>query len=138
LDEYPEAYPSQWPWDVRLVSLHGAIVADVRPGLLLRFGAVGLFGVIDYAVGRRIHEVGIRMASGAQGAHVLLMILGRGLWLIPLGLTIGLGGALALNRAVSSVLFGVSTTDVATLLSASLIWLTVSALACYIPRRGEP
>jgi putative ABC transport system permease protein len=103
--------------------------------LAVGLGAVGLFGVIAYTVSQRIHEVGIRMALGAQREKVLLMILGQGLWLILFGLAIGLGGALALNRLMSSVLFGVSTTDVATFVSASLIWLAVAVLACYIPAR---
>ncbi len=101
--------------------------------LAVGLGVLGLSGVVAYAVNQRVHEIGIRMALGARQGEVLLPILRQGLRLTLLGLVVGLGGAFALSRLMRGVLFGVSTTDAATFVTASLSWLIVAALACYIP-----
>jgi len=102
-------------------------------GLLL--AAVGLAGVLAYAVASRTKEIGIRMALGADRANVLRMIIGEGLALTLAGVVIGLLLALALTRAVASYLYGVSAADPLTYLSTTLILIVVALLACYFPAR---
>jgi hypothetical protein len=102
-------------------------------GLLL--AAVGIYGVVSYSVSRRTHEVGIRMALGARTGNVLKLMVRQGMILALIGTAIGLLGALALTRLLSSLLFGVSTTDPATFLMVSLLLAGVAMSACYIPAR---
>jgi predicted permease len=102
-------------------------------GLLL--AAVGLSGVLAYAVARRTKEIGVRMALGADRAAVVRMIIGEGLALTLAGVVIGLLLALALTRALSSYLFGVSSADPLTYLATTLILMVVALLACYFPAR---
>ena len=80
-------------------------------------------------------KIGIRMALGAQGADVLLLILKQGLTLMVIGLGLGLAGALLLTRLMSSVLYGVSATDVVTFVSVTALLGLVVLLACYLPAR---
>ncbi len=101
--------------------------------LALALAAVGTYGVLAYSVAERRHEIGIRMAMGAQAGDVLGMVLGNGLALAGSGLALGLLGALALTRLMRSLLFGVSTTDATTLLLAPLVLALVAAGACAIP-----
>jgi putative ABC transport system permease protein len=96
---------------------------------------VGLYGVMSYGVSQRTHEIGIRMALGAQGRDVLKMIVGQGLLLALIGVGLGLVGALLLTRVMSSLLFGVSATDPYMFASIPLIMAAVALLACYIPAR---
>jgi predicted permease len=96
--------------------------------LALGLAAVGLYGVIAYAVGRRTHEIGIRMALGAAPHRVLVGVLGRALALTGAGLALGLLGALATTRLLSGLLFGVAPTDPATLVAVALV-LSATALA---------
>jgi putative ABC transport system permease protein len=102
-------------------------------GLLL--AAVGLAGVLAYAVASRTKEIGIRMALGADRAAVLRMIIGEGLALTLAGIMIGLLLALALTRALSSYLYGVGPADPLTYLATTLILVVVALLACYFPAR---
>jgi len=102
-------------------------------GLLL--AAVGLAGVLAYAVASRTKEIGIRMALGAGRAAVLRMIIGEGLALTLTGVVIGLALALALTRALASYLYGVSASDPLTYLATTLILIIVALLACYFPAR---
>jgi len=94
---------------------------------------VGLYGVLSYLVSQRTHEIGIRMALGAQRNDVLKLVLKKGLMLIVVGLAIGVAGALALTRVITSQLYGVSATDPATFMGVSLFLTMVALLACYIP-----
>jgi len=110
-------------------------VMTVFAGLALGLACVGLYGVISYSVSQRTHEIGIRIALGAQKDEVLKMVVGQGLGLAITGAATGIAGALALTRLLSSLLYGVRPTDPLTLIAASLLLTTVSLLACYIPAR---
>ncbi|MGI8995222.1 MAG: ADOP family duplicated permease [Pyrinomonadaceae bacterium] len=104
-------------------------------GLATLLAAVGIFGVMNYSVTLRTREIGLRIALGAQPNRVLMLILRQGLLLTLIGIGIGLAGALALTRVMSSLLFGVDTTDPATFAVIVLLLTVVSLIACYIPAR---
>jgi putative ABC transport system permease protein len=104
-------------------------------GLATLLAAVGIFGVMNYSVTLRTREIGLRMALGAQPGQVLMLVLKQGLLLTLIGIGIGLAGALALTRIMSSLLFGVDATDPATFTALVLLLTVVSLLACYIPAR---
>src|SRR5262249_49951780 len=101
----------------------------------LGLAAVGLSGALAYAVARRAKEIGVRMALGADRANVLRMIISEGRALTLAGVGIGLLLALALTRALSSFLYGISAADPLTYLTTTLVLLIVALLACYFPAR---
>ena len=101
----------------------------------LLLAAVGIYGVMAYSVTQRTHEIGIRMALGAQKSDVLRLILGQGMVLTGFGVLIGIAGALALTRVMGSLLFGVRADDPLTFAAISLLILGVALLACFIPAR---
>ncbi len=103
--------------------------------LALGLAAVGLYGLVSYSISRRTHEIGIRVALGAERNDLLKMVLGQGLKLTLNGVAIGIVGALALTRSLSSLLYGVTSTDLVTFITVSLILIAVALLACYIPAR---
>jgi len=103
--------------------------------MALVLAAIGIYGVIAYSVGRRMQEIGIRMALGAGRFDVLLLILGPGLALTLAGAGLGIAGALALIRSMSAMLFGVQPTDPLTFAAVSIVLVLVSLLASYIPAR---
>jgi predicted permease len=104
-------------------------------GLATLLAAVGIFGVMNYSVTLRTHEIGLRMALGAQQRQVLTLILKQGLLLTLIGIGVGLLGALALTRVMSGLLFGVGATDPTTFAAIVLLLTIVSLIACYIPAR---
>jgi putative ABC transport system permease protein len=104
-------------------------------GLALLLTSVGLYGVIAYAVTQRTHELGIRMALGAQSRDVLRLVIKQGMGLALSGSAIGIAGAVALTRAMKSWLFGVGPTDPLTFAAVALLLVGVALLACYIPAR---
>jgi putative ABC transport system permease protein len=97
--------------------------------------AVGLYGVISFSVSQSTHEIGVRMALGAQTSDVLKLIMGQGMVLTIAGVVAGLAAAFWLTRLMSSLLFGVGATDFVTFAGVSLLLLAVALLACYIPAR---
>jgi putative ABC transport system permease protein len=101
--------------------------------LALALGSVGLGSVVAYAVSRRTREIGIRMALGAQRGQVLRLVLWQGVRLIGVGLAVGLAGAWALGRLLSSMLFGISATDPVTYATVAALWFAVAVAACYLP-----
>jgi len=104
-------------------------------GLALVLAAVGIYGVMSYAVTQRTQEIGIRMALGARGVDVLKLIIRNGLMLTLAGVVIGVGGALALTRLLRTLLFGVTPTDSLTFITVSGVLIVVAMLACYLPAR---
>jgi predicted permease len=96
---------------------------------------VGLYGLVSYSVTRETHEIGIRMALGAQRLEVLALVLRRGMILALIGIGVGILAALGLAQLMGSLLYGVSPTDPLTFLMASLVLTGVALLACYIPAR---
>jgi len=103
--------------------------------LALALAAIGIFGVMAYAVTQRTREIGIRMALGAQAGGIFKLVVGQGLKLTALGMGIGLACALAGTRLMSGLLYGVSALDVVTFAGVSLLLALVALLACYIPAR---
>jgi putative ABC transport system permease protein len=97
--------------------------------------AVGIYGVMSFAVTQRTHEVGVRMALGAQGGEVLRLIVGQGLRLTGIALIIGIAASFGTNRLLASQLFGITPSDPVTLGAVPLLLAIVAAIACYLPAR---
>jgi len=108
---------------------------SVFAGLALLLAAVGIYGVLSYAVRQRTREIGIRLAMGAQRSDVLRLVVGEGFRLALIGLGVGAAGALALTHYLSSLLFGVKPNDPLTFVAVSLLLLAVALLAAFIPAR---
>jgi putative ABC transport system permease protein len=103
--------------------------------MALLLAGVGIYGLIEYSIATRTHEIGLRMAVGAHAGHVLRLVLSEGLTLCVAGLALGLVGAWWLARAASSLLFGVTAGDPLTFVSVSLLLTAVALAACYFPAR---
>ncbi|HSE30846.1 MAG TPA: ABC transporter permease [Pyrinomonadaceae bacterium] len=104
-------------------------------GLALVLAMIGVFGVINYSVAQRTHEIGIRIALGAQRGNIFTLVVGQGLVLAVIGIALGSIAAFGLTRLIRTLLFGVSPTDAVTFV---LVWIgmtTVALLACYVPAR---
>ena len=111
------------------------LLMGVFAALALLLACVGIYGVISYLAGQRTHEIGIRMALGAEPRHVLLLVLARGMILQLLGVGAGIAIALPLMRLLSSMLFDVKPTDPLTFAGVAVILIAVGLFACYIPAR---
>ncbi|HEX6729597.1 MAG TPA: ABC transporter permease [Pyrinomonadaceae bacterium] len=137
--------PDQPMWKIRTVEfLVNRSVADrkflmalmgIFAGLALLLTMVGLYGVISYLVNQRTQEIGIRMALGAQVGQILRMVLKQGMFLVLLGVALGLTAAWLSTRLISKLLFQVSATDPATFITISVLLIVVALLACYLPAR---
>jgi putative ABC transport system permease protein len=102
-------------------------------GLIL--ASVGIYGVVSYSVSQRTHEIGVRMALGAERGDVLKIVVGQGLRSVLIGTGIGVAASIGLTRFLQTMLFGVKPTDPVTFAAVSLLLLAVAWLACYIPAR---
>jgi predicted permease len=103
--------------------------------LALLLASIGLYGIMSYNVARRTHEIGIRMALGAQRGNVIRMVMSETMTVVVVGITIGLAAALATTRFLSSLLFNLTPNDPLTIAAAALLLLAVSAIAGYLPAR---
>ena len=112
-----------------------ATVLGVFGFVALLLSAIGIYGITSYTVAQRTHEIGIRLALGAQLSDVLKLVLSHGLKLTLIGAAIGLTGAYLATRAITSVLYGVSATDPFTFVFVSLLLIGVALVACYVPSR---
>ncbi len=111
------------------------LLLGIFAGIALALATVGIYGVMAFSVTQRTHEIGIRMALGAERRSVLGLIVRQGLRLTLIGVALGVAGAWALTSFLASFLFGVAPRDPATFVLASLTLVAVSILACYIPAR---
>ena len=103
--------------------------------LALILAAVGLYGVLSFAVSRRIHEIGIRLTLGAQPDQILRLIVRQGMTLVAVGLALGVFASMLLTRLMTSLLYGVSATDPLTFAGVATLLALVALVACYIPAR---
>jgi putative ABC transport system permease protein len=101
----------------------------------LSLAAIGIYGVVAFSVTRRTQEIGIRIALGADRAHVLRMVVGEGARLALAGVAIGIAASLIITRLLSSLLFGISATDPITFLGVAALLSLVALIASYIPAR---
>src|SRR5208282_277322 len=113
----------------------GGTLMAAFAGFALVLAAIGLFGVIGYAVSERTREIGIRMALGAKPREVFRLIVGQGMTLALIGLLVGLPLALGMGRAVAGLLYGVAPNDFATFAGVAVLLALVALAACYIPAR---
>jgi putative ABC transport system permease protein len=111
------------------------ILIGIFGAIALTLAAVGLYGVMAYSVTQRSHELGIRIAVGASPRDILRLVVGQGIRMTLLGAAIGLVVSLAVTRALSSLLFGVSVTDPLTFVAVPVVLAFVAILACYLPAR---
>ena len=111
------------------------ILLSIFAGIAFVLAIVGIYGVMSYAVTQRTHEIGIRMAIGAQPSDVFRMILGQGMFLTLIGMAVGLIGAFGLTRLMATMLFSVRPTDPLTFAAVAVLLMAVALLACYIPGR---
>jgi putative ABC transport system permease protein len=127
MDSVRGAATSTQRFNVLLMGLFGS--------LALALAITGVYGVTAYSVGQRTREIGIRMALGARTVDVLRLVVTQSLKTIVAGVLVGLIGAMALTRLMTTMLFGISPFDPATFVTVSLLLIGVAALACYIPAR---
>jgi predicted permease len=111
------------------------ILLGVFAALALVLACVGIYGVISYLVGQRTHEIGVRLALGAQRGDVLRLVIGHGARMALIGVAIGIGAALGLTRLMANQLFGVSAHDPLTFAGVAMLLIIVAVAACYIPAR---
>jgi predicted permease len=111
------------------------ILLGIFAALALVLSCVGIYGVIAYVVGQRTHEIGVRMALGAQRGDVMRLVLGEGAKMALVGVAAGIAAALGLTRLMDSELFGVTAQDPLTFAAVAMVLTLVALLACYVPAR---
>jgi putative ABC transport system permease protein len=125
--------------EVRSISValytNSSVMVGIFAGVALLLAAVGIYGVMAFAVTQRTHEIGVRMALGARATDVLKLVIRNGMSLALIGVVAGLAGAFALTRLLQSLLFGITPTDALTFVVVTFGLLAVALLACYIPAR---
>jgi predicted permease len=112
-----------------------AILAGIVAGVALLLAAIGTYGVLSYTIAQRRHEIGVRLALGAQTHHIRTQFLSLALRLLAAGMLLGVMGALAVGKAVQGVVFGVPTLHLGTLLGTAVVITAVAVVACLIPAR---
>jgi len=111
------------------------LLLGVFAALALTLSAIGIYGVISYLTGQRIHEIGVRIALGASSRDVLHMVLGQGIRTSLIGVGLGIAAAIGLTRLLTKVIYGVGATDPLTFIGVAALLIGVALLACYIPAR---
>jgi ABC-type antimicrobial peptide transport system permease subunit len=111
------------------------ILLGVFAGLALVLACVGIYGVVSYLVGQRTHEIGVRIALGAQRSDVMRLVLGEGAKMALVGVVAGLAAAFGLTRLMANQLFGVTAHDPLTYAAVAVLLMLVALFACYVPAR---
>jgi ABC-type antimicrobial peptide transport system permease subunit len=128
--------PLQEQVSIALSQQRAAAALLAVAGLLaLGLTAIGVYGVTSYAASRRTHEIGLRMALGAQASHVLKLVVGQGITPIAIGLALGFLAALGFLRFLEQYLFGISPWDPVAMVTTASLLLLVGTAACYVPAR---
>jgi putative ABC transport system permease protein len=111
------------------------ILLGIFAGLALVLSCVGIYGVVSYVVGQRTHEIGVRMALGAERGDVMRLVLGEGARMTLVGVAAGVAAALGLTHLMADELFGVTPQDPLTFAAVAIVLMLVALVACYVPAR---